>query len=659
MNKSLYSPVIFLIIFLLPCSLFAQEELANIKFGEVTVADFDLSKYNFDTTADAVVIADIGSAIMGHNNSTLGPGAFVYKVKRRIKILNENGKKLANKSITLLGQNQISHFHGTSYNLINNEVIKTEIDEKDYHFDNENEFTDVIKFTIPNSKVGTIIEFDYEYTSEYYNYVPSWSFQDEYPVLWSSSEFQHYGIFNYYAIPQSILPFYQVQDKIKEPVTFTDRQKLGSSLWRSWSMKNIPALKEEPLVYNLENYRSRLDFELAYIASYGEERENHQKDWNTFSSFLIEDLRWYKPFFKRHNFYKNIVSPIKGESKLSLAKRIYTHIRDNYVAVTKYSLKPEKLPYVIENQKKGTPTELNLHLVSALRFHNINASPLLLNHRNNGKPISNVPIIRRMSKVICHVSIDGVSYVADPSSRDLKFNSLDLGCYNGIAHIVDKKHSTLNLSADSVKEALQKVTHITLDTNTMKWNFDYTYDYGFYASKAIKKKISKEGKKAVKKSMFKNYNSNAKLKNVTITNNPTDTFLTQAKVQFETPANPNADKIYIQLDIAPSEYADAFKAESRTMPIEFPYVQYNAESTDFVIPQGYTVDEMPKSAEIELEDNMGSYSYIIDKTEDKITLLTILRINKSVFLPTEFNSLKKFFNYIEALKQETIVLSKK
>ena len=47
----------FLLYFFSP----AQEKL-NIKFGKVSVADFDLSKYKFDTTAAAVVIADIGDS---------------------------------------------------------------------------------------------------------------------------------------------------------------------------------------------------------------------------------------------------------------------------------------------------------------------------------------------------------------------------------------------------------------------------------------------------------------------------------------------------------------------------------------------------------------------------------------------------------------------
>ena len=56
------------------CALFfntinAQDKV-NIKFGKITAADFDLSKYKFDSSASAVVIADIGFSTFEPNFKT-------------------------------------------------------------------------------------------------------------------------------------------------------------------------------------------------------------------------------------------------------------------------------------------------------------------------------------------------------------------------------------------------------------------------------------------------------------------------------------------------------------------------------------------------------------------------------------------------------------
>lgn len=644
------------LLFLFPRFMFGQEELANVRFGEVSAADFDMSKYTFDTTANAVIIADIGSAIMDDVDGNRF--TFWHKGYRRILILNEEGKKLANESIKLFGRSKVSHFKGISYTLKDGKVVKSVMDENDYHFDNQNEYTDVIKFTVPNVQVGSIIELDYLYSSGGISYLPSRQFQGKYPVLWSSFEFQHYSTLNYYVIPQTIIPFHEVDQKNKEAKSLTAKQWVGSNIWRYWSMKNIPAIKKEPLVYNVKNYQSRLDFELSYLGAYGVERVHHQKDWETFSNYLLEDLEWFKPYYKRHNFFKSMVPAVNGESKLALAKRVYYHIRDKYTTDKTNSIKPKRLPYVIKDKKIGTPTELNLYLVSALRSLGIKASPLLLNRRGNGKPIANIPILRRLTNVVCHAKIKGQDYLLDVSSPDLQFDRLNLSCYNGIAHIVDRKTSALNLSADSIKETKQTTVQFSLKEETDEWEFVEEVNFGFYASQGLKKLLREKGQEAVKKQLIKNGLSEVKLKSFEIKNNTQDTFCVVLKQKCGMFANQGIDKIYANITTEKFQYQNAFKAKTRSLPIEFPFVRYEVKSTELIIPKGYQVDDMPKNAQIELEGGKGSYAYLIEKTEDKVIVNTILRLNKAIFQPAEFAELKQFFNYIEALQQETIVLSK-
>ena len=51
---------------LVSLSLFSQEK-SKIKFGEVSAKDFETKVYPIDTTADAVIIADIGSSELEGN----------------------------------------------------------------------------------------------------------------------------------------------------------------------------------------------------------------------------------------------------------------------------------------------------------------------------------------------------------------------------------------------------------------------------------------------------------------------------------------------------------------------------------------------------------------------------------------------------------------
>src|SRR4051812_37679139 len=107
----------------------AQEKVP-IKFGKVTVQDFDLSKHNFDTSTSAVVIADVGSSAFSGNSK--GWFTLVYKVQRRIKILNKNGFEAANMSIPLYfdGDNEekLDNLKAVTYNLEDGKVTETNLE---------------------------------------------------------------------------------------------------------------------------------------------------------------------------------------------------------------------------------------------------------------------------------------------------------------------------------------------------------------------------------------------------------------------------------------------------------------------------------------------------------------------------------------------------
>jgi hypothetical protein len=74
-------------------------EKCEAKFGNVTEKDFANKVYAVDSTAEAVVIADIGSSEIEGNNK--GWFSLVYKHYKRVHILNKNAFDMANVSIRL------------------------------------------------------------------------------------------------------------------------------------------------------------------------------------------------------------------------------------------------------------------------------------------------------------------------------------------------------------------------------------------------------------------------------------------------------------------------------------------------------------------------------------------------------------------------------
>src|SRR6476646_8128610 len=119
------------VLLLLPFVAFTQEK-SPVKFGKVSPEDFDLSKYKFDTAVSAVVISEIGSSQFQGN--TKGWFSLVYKIQKRIKIINKNGFAAADINIALYSdgkdEEKIQNLKATTYNLENGVVVKSDLDDK-------------------------------------------------------------------------------------------------------------------------------------------------------------------------------------------------------------------------------------------------------------------------------------------------------------------------------------------------------------------------------------------------------------------------------------------------------------------------------------------------------------------------------------------------
>jgi hypothetical protein len=90
--------LLFPIVFLISILTNAQDK-SPVKFGKVSVEDFETKNLGVDTAEGAVIIADIGSSAFEGN--TDGWFSLVYKVQRRVLILNNKGFDLASVEIPL------------------------------------------------------------------------------------------------------------------------------------------------------------------------------------------------------------------------------------------------------------------------------------------------------------------------------------------------------------------------------------------------------------------------------------------------------------------------------------------------------------------------------------------------------------------------------
>ena len=80
------------------------------------------------------------------------------------------------------------------------------------------------------------------------------------------------------------------------------------------------------------------------------------------------------------------------------------------------------------------------------------------------------------------------------------------------------------------------------------------------------------------------------------------------------------DIIYFNPLLSEAIKENPFKSEDRLYPVEMPYCSDETYVLNMEIPNGYIIDELPKSARVNLNESDGFFEYIINKTNTNIQL---------------------------------------
>jgi hypothetical protein len=649
----------------------SAQEKPDLKFGKVSPEDFNLSAHKFDTTAGAVYIADIGTADFEGNKKSWFSVHFKRQV--RIKILNKNGFDAATFEIPLYDDNsveeEIDRLRAVTYNLEDGKVVETKLEEKSIFKDKITKEWSVKKFTLPAVKEGSIIEVSYTIKSDRYFNLRSWEFQGQYPRLWSEYIARIPQCFNYVFLTQGYHPFHIKKQEMSyktysiienngagSPTTYTMRANVHD---HRWVMKDVPALKEERFITTLDNYTAKIQFQLS------EYREplvprSVMGNWLTFSQDLLKSEYFGGAIDKPNNWLDDDIKAITAGSKTQLdkAKKIYAYVRDNFTCTNYNSFYINESLKTVFKKKNGTVGDINLLLIAMLKHENIMAEPVLLSTRGHGLTHEVYPLIDRFNYVIAGCVIDNLEYYLDATESKLGFNRLPVRCYNGHARFISATSpDPAYFIADSVRET-KMTTVFVANGDNKKVVSSLTSKLGYYESLSMRDKVSEKGKDELLKSIRTQYPAEYEISELQL--DSLSNKEEQVQVSYNIDLNNfTEDIVYFNPMMAEGYKDNFFKSASRTYPVEMPFAMDEIYILNMETPAGYEIDEIPKSAKVNMNDDEGYFEYMISKTSTGVMLRSRIKLNKANFLPDDYESLRGFFDYVVKKHAEQIVFKKK
>ena len=650
---------------------FAQEK-SKIKFGKVTADDFKQNVYSLDSSANAFVIADIGSTeILGNNK---GSFSLEFKNYRRVHILNKNGYDIANVEIPIYtngsAEEELKSLKAVTYNLENGKVVETKLETKSAVFkDKINKNLVIKKFTFPNIKEGSIIEYEYKLSSDFMRNLQPWSFQGEYPCLWSEYNVSMPEFYYYVTLTQGYQPFY-IRDKKdrRETYNVTDNNTAGASDRTNftagvtdfrWVMKDVPALKEESYTSSIKNHVARIEFQLAELR-HPFIPKNIMGTWQQTCSELLNDDDFGHSLNRDNGWLNDVMDDaVRGASTaIDKAKNIFAYVRDNMTCTNYNRIYLESPLKTVLKTRNGNEAEINLLLTAMLRKADLYAEPVILSTRAHGYTYALYPLINRFNYVITRLIIDGKDFYLDASRPRIGFGKLGLESYNGHARVINENATPVDLAADSLLEG--KVTSVFI-INDDKGNLTGSLQQtpGYYESYSLRNRIKDKGKEQLFNDIKKEFNAEIEIAETAI--DSLDKYDQPLGIRYKFNIKSDSeDIIYFNPMFGEAWKENPFKSLQRTYPVEMPYTFDQTYLLRLDIPKGYVVDELPKQIMVKLnEEDDGFFEYRLSESNGSISLRSRIKIKRAFFMPEEYEYLREFFNLVVKKHSEQIVFKKK
>ncbi|MCK5442239.1 MAG: DUF3857 domain-containing protein, partial [Maribacter sp.] len=400
-----------------------------------------------------------------------GQGFQLYsEIHERVKIYNKEGFDYATKKIDLYKNSKATEKVGmlkaATFNLIDGEIEIIKL-KKEGEFETElDKYHNQKYFTLPKIKEGCVIEYKYRIVSPFIYNVDEFVFQNNIPIkkLYALMEAPEY--FNFRVNMKGFLNTIPKIEKGNGKATVQSRVNVTQGRTRGnvsgggrttmqtnnydyateiyvYDLNNVPAIKEELYVNNIDNYRSGVKYELSFVKFPNSAPDFYSTRWEDVVKTIYESPNFGSELEKTGYFKEDLKALISSTSDRNRRVQLIFDFVKSKVKWNGYSRKYTTSGGVRKAYKEGVGNvaEINLMLTSMLRQAGFNANPVLVSTRTNGIPL--FPTREGYNYVISAITDPNGTTLLDASSEYSQPNILPLRTLNWEGRII-KKDGTFN-----------------------------------------------------------------------------------------------------------------------------------------------------------------------------------------------------------------------
>ncbi len=625
----------------------AMAQKKGFKFGKIDIKNLQLATCPLDSNAGAMVIFDKGNSFF---NSSFD---LVYQRHIRIKIFDESEFDQGDIEIKTYNKSAVANFQAVTYNLENGKIVESKVSKKNIYTEENNKYFQTKKFSFPDLKKGSIIEFKYSTELGSAFALNTWYFQHDIPSLYSEYEIRYPKFIDYKIISSGYVPMFDVKNASVSVVM--DGQPTINHL-KNWKAKNIPAFIEEPYMASSRDYISSLRFEIASIEIPGRVYETYLPDsYSALSKQLALEENGIGYDIKRSGYYKKDMERLlNAPSEVEKMKNIYYFLQKKLQLDDDFDGEGPKQTYIAG---RGSDRMINAILTSMLKTAGFEAYIVYLSKRNRGKLHPFYAFRQQFNHTAVLVRYNNEEILLDASDKSLPFGVLPYSSLNDKGLVVSSNSLVWVDLAPNFKETETLSAQLTFEDDVLTGDISYTFK-GYNALSRISQ-VRVKGESVFKeKYMEENSEWDIHALELVEMSKEKSIFKQKANATTEGASEFLGNIIYLSACPVNPIKENPFKLENRVYPVEFSVPFAKTKIFTIKIPEGFDVDEMPKPISMSMPDGTGKFLYNIQKMNGAVQVYMKFEIKKSMYTQIEYPALKEFYGQVINKLNEQIVLKR-
>lgn len=639
------------------------------KYGKVSADELKMSVYNQDSTATALYLIRNGKTHYAYRDGF----RLVTEYWVRIKVFGQQGTEYANVEIPyyspddkLKQKDEVSGIEGCSYNWENGKAVKSEMDKALVSDERVTPNYRIVKFSLPNVKAGTVFEYKYTLSSDYFYQLEGWMMQHDIPLAYSEYILSIPNLF-IYNMEFRGKPFIDIR---KKDIAITGANTIAGSLSSDASditlqgqeytfiSQNIPAIRpDEPFCWCPNDHRIQIVFELQGTNWPGVGYKAYSKSWPDVDRELLRsDNELFGKWMEMPNpFLEETKARGKGINEFEAKIITAFHLLKSQLAWNgQYRLICEKMEKVLA-EKSGSNADLNFVLMSILRSLGVQSCPVVMSRRSAGVMPIHFPTLQQLNTFIVAVyNPQTEKYVYVDSSMLLPAinvlpDELTVEKARLLTERLPEEKRWVNLSrltnnrlAVNIVARIDSTTLSGHRSTAMTGKYAVAYQERQHASSANVERQTRNGTE----------------NHIEVRQKENDFTALQEETDFTLPLRENGDRLYVTPMVFPQLETNPFVQSKRFLPIEFDYPYQVIHTCKLQLPAGYEVEEMPQSQRVKTEDGTLEYSYWISREGNAIHLRYTFEVQTHTFPATFYKQIQQIWNRAVEQNKALIVLKR-